>query len=24
VAATDAPLKFSGWVARTLQPLFGF
>ena len=24
VAATDAPLKFSGWVARALQPLFGF
>lgn len=24
VAATDAPLVFSGWVARTLQPLFGF
>lgn len=24
VAATDAPLQFSGWVARTLQPLFGF
>ena len=24
VAATDAPLKFSGWMARTLQPLFGF
>ncbi len=24
VAATDAPLKFSGWLARTLQPLFGF
>ncbi|MEO8809847.1 MAG: ChrR family anti-sigma-E factor [Rhodanobacter sp.] len=24
VAATDAPLKFSGWFARTLQPLFGF
>ncbi len=24
VAATDAPLKFSGWVARTLQPLLGF
>ncbi len=24
VAATDGPLKFSGWVARTLQPLFGF
>jgi putative transcriptional regulator len=22
VAATDAPLRFSGWVARTLQPLF--
>ncbi len=24
VAATDAPLVFSGWFARTLQPLFGF
>lgn len=24
VAATDGPLKFSGWLARTLQPLFGF
>lgn len=24
VAATDAPLKFSGWFARTLQPLLGF
>ncbi|WEN15709.1 ChrR family anti-sigma-E factor [Rhodanobacter sp. AS-Z3] len=24
VAATDGPLKFSGWFARTLQPLFGF
>ncbi len=24
VAATDAPLQFSGWVARTLQPLLGF
>lgn len=24
VAATDAPLVFSGWLARTLQPLFGF
>lgn len=24
VAATDGPLQFSGWVARTLQPLFGF
>ncbi|HWG71075.1 MAG TPA: ChrR family anti-sigma-E factor [Steroidobacteraceae bacterium] len=24
VAATDAPLKFAGWVARTLQPLLGF
>ncbi len=24
VAATDAPLKFSGWLARTLQPLLGF
>jgi putative transcriptional regulator len=24
VAATDAPLKCSGWLARTLQPLFGF
>jgi putative transcriptional regulator len=24
VAATDAPLKFSGFIARTLQPLFGF
>lgn len=24
VAATDAPLIFSGWFARTLQPLFGF
>ncbi|WP_413623862.1 ChrR family anti-sigma-E factor [Luteibacter sp. Lutesp34] len=24
VAATDAPLRFSGWFARTLQPLFGF
>ncbi|OOG46817.1 ChrR family anti-sigma-E factor [Rhodanobacter sp. C01] len=24
VAATDAPLVFSGWIARTLQPLFGF
>ena len=24
VAATDAPLMFSGWVARTLQPLLGF
>jgi putative transcriptional regulator len=24
VAATDAPLKFSGWFARTLQPLVGF
>jgi putative transcriptional regulator len=23
VAATDAPLRFSGWLARTLQPLFG-
>jgi putative transcriptional regulator len=22
VAATDAPLRFSGWLARTLQPLF--
>ncbi len=22
VAATDAPLRFSGWMARTLQPLF--
>ncbi|MBB1088410.1 cupin domain-containing protein [Lysobacter sp. SG-8] len=22
VAATDAPLRFSGWIARTLQPLF--
>jgi len=24
VAATDAPLVFSSWMARTLQPLFGF
>ncbi len=24
VAATDAPLVFSGWFARKLQPLFGF
>lgn len=24
VAATDAPLVFSRWMARTLQPLFGF
>jgi len=24
VAATDAPLKFSGWLARMLQPLVGF
>ena len=24
VAATDGPLQFSGWLARTLQPLFGF
>lgn len=24
VAATDAPLLFSGWVARKLQPLLGF
>src|SRR6185437_665256 len=24
VAATDAPLKYAGWVARTLQPLLGF
>ena len=24
VAATDAPLRFPGWIARTLQPLFGF
>ncbi|MEO9078874.1 MAG: ChrR family anti-sigma-E factor [Rhodanobacter sp.] len=24
VAATDAPLVFSGWFARTLQPLLGF
>ncbi|MEO6171151.1 MAG: ChrR family anti-sigma-E factor [Lysobacter sp.] len=24
VAATDAPLLFSGWFARTLQPVFGF
>jgi putative transcriptional regulator len=24
VAATDGPLQFAGWVARTLQPLFGF
>jgi putative transcriptional regulator len=24
VAATDAPLVFPGWFARTLQPLFGF
>jgi putative transcriptional regulator len=24
VAATDAPLVFSSWIARTLQPLFGF
>lgn len=24
VAATDAPLVFSGWLARALQPLFGF
>ncbi len=23
VAATDAPLRFRGWVARALQPLFG-
>jgi len=23
-AAIDAPLKFSGWIARTLQPLLGF
>ncbi|MBB1059580.1 ChrR family anti-sigma-E factor [Marilutibacter spongiae] len=23
VAATDAPLRFRGWIARTLQPLFG-
>ena len=23
VAATDAPLRFKGWFARTLQPLFG-
>ena len=22
VAATDAPLRFSGWMARLLQPLF--
>ena len=22
VAATDAPLRFSGWMARMLQPLF--
>ena len=24
VAATDGPLQFSGWLARALQPLFGF
>lgn len=24
VAATDAPLRFPGWFARILQPLFGF
>jgi putative transcriptional regulator len=24
VAATDAPLVFSSWMARTLQPLYGF
>ncbi|PIV33346.1 MAG: transcriptional regulator [Lysobacterales bacterium CG02_land_8_20_14_3_00_62_12] len=24
VAATDAPLKFSGWIARTLQLVLGF
>jgi putative transcriptional regulator len=24
LAATDGPLVFSGWFARTLQPLFGF
>ena len=24
VAATDAPLVFSGWFARTLQPMLGF